>query len=170
MNTCPNCGKINEAGSSFCVGCGYRFDYATTQYAPNQYAPSQYAPNQYSPSQYSPAPVSLQQPAPKNIAGMVLAIVGFSLSILAAIYGLMGLLFAATVEIDEGMLVFGICGLLFSAISLPFSIVGLLTSKKRIYGGYAHKTATLGKTFGLVGTIIGGAVAFIAFLLLVASA
>ena len=170
MNTCPNCGKINEAGSSFCVGCGYRFDYATTQYAPNQYAPSQYAPNQYAPSQYSPAPVSLQQPAPKNIAGMVLAIVGFSLSILASIYALIGLLFVANVDADEGMLFWGVFDMVLSLIALPFSIVGLLTSKKRIYGGYAHKTATLGKTFGLIGTIIGGAVAFIAFLLLVASA
>ena len=155
MNTCPNCGRSNESGTSFCVGCGYQLDYA----------PSQYTPNQYAPNQYSPAPVSVQQPAPKNIAGMILAIVGFSLSILASIYGLMGLLFAATVEIDEGIMVFGICGLLFSAISLPFSIVGLLMSKKRIYGGYAHKTATLGKTFGLVGTIISGAVLFISFIL-----
>ena len=154
MFTCSNCGKTFDTYVNFCDNCGCRFVAQGTPIAPK------------------PVPVSTPAPqaSPKNIAGMVLAIVGLCLDALAAIYFLFGAVVGMGAGIDEAAFMFGIFGLVFSLIALPFAIVGLSISSKHLNSGSTHKTAKLGKTFGLVSTIVAGAILFLSILVMIATA
>lgn len=154
MFTCSNCGKTYDTYVNFCDNCGCRFVAQGTPIAPK------------------PVPVSTPAPqaSPKNIAGMVLAIVGLCLDAFAAIYFLFGAVVGMGTGIDEAAFMFSIFGLVFSLIALPFAIVGLSISSKHLNSGSTHKTAKLGRTFGVVSTIVAGAILFLSILVLLATA
>lgn len=154
MFTCSNCGKAYDTYVNFCDNCGCRFVTPGT------------------PVVTQPVPVSapVPQTSSKNIAGMILAIVGLCLDAFAAIYSLFGVVVGMNTLLDEATFMFGVFGLVFSLIALPFAIVGLSISSKHIRSGSTHKTAKLGKTFGMVSTIVAGALLFLSLVTLMVSA
>ena len=153
MYICPNCGKAYETAVNFCEYCGSRPVAQGTVMQPTYY----------------PAPQVRQ---PKNIAGMVLSIVGMVLGLVSAIYVFFGFILsvdASSWVASEMMTMFGTFGLIFAIIAIPLSIVGLSISNGHLNRGSSHKTATLGRTFGLVGSVIS-AVQFLFSIILIAAA
>ena len=153
MYICPNCGKTYETAVNFCEYCGSRPVAQDGALQPVAY----------------PAPRVRQ---PKNIAGMVLSIVGMVLGLVSAIYVLFGFIFTAGAGSRvayEMMTMFGSFGLVFAIIGIPLSIVGLSISNGHLGRGSIHKTATLGRTFGIVGTILDAAQLLFSIILIAAA-
>lgn len=139
MSFCPNCGNEYSASAKFCNRCGASVTATAPTVVVTAYVP--------------PVRVS----SPKNIAGMILAIVGLVMGILSAVYSFFGGFFYMIMEgfaMDEMLAMFGGAGLMFAIIALPFSIVGLCISNSHLSKGSTHKTASLGKSFGVVATIL----------------
>ena len=153
MYICPNCGKAYETAVNFCEYCGSR------PIAQNSALQPTYYPAQ-----------RVQQP--KNIAGMILGIVGMVMGVVSALYVFIGFVSSAGASswvASEMMTMFGAFGLVFAIIGIPLSVVGLSISNGHLGRGSIHKTATLGRTFGLVGTVVTIA-QFLFSIILIASA
>ncbi len=151
MITCPNCGKTHNNTANFCDACGSRLETPAT------------------PNVSAPVYVPVYQPSVKNIPGMIMSAVGMGLSIFASIYFFFGFVIFGIDEMLRVGAPFFVFSLVFSLIAIPFSVVGLTMSAKRINYGSTHKTATLGKTFGVVATIMSCAMAFVSFLVIVSA-
>lgn len=142
MYTCPYCNYQTETPSAFCPQCGANMS------APQQpiYQQPIYQQPIYQQPFYQPEVGSRG----KKIAGMVLGIVGFVMSILAFIYTVA----LADVELEAAI----VFGMMFSMISLPLSLVGMILSIK-------SRMRAPGKVFGLIGTILSGLVLLVVMVL-----
>ncbi len=182
MYICPNCHKVSEVPAAYCAACGTAM---VAQSAPAPQAPAYAAQPTYSypqpqqpayqqpPQQYWQQPPAYQQPAapvapPQNapskgkvIVGMVLGIAGLAMASLGLLYTF---IFS---EIAMGGFVFG---LVFSMISTPLSLVGLIMSNGNIKAGDTSSMSSVGKKLGLIGVILSGVMLFIAFVSLGADA
>lgn len=134
MYVCSNCGKTFASAINFCDNCGSS---VVAQEAPVQAIPTQPVQPQYS------VPYTVPQTAGsrgKNIAGMVLGIIGM----VTALLGFLITMIVFPEAIDSRRVaeeVFPI-PMVFFFLSCPLSIVGLALSNR--------------KACGVVGTIFSG--------------
>lgn len=91
-----------------------------------------------------------------GIAAMAVGIEGFIVSVLVSVYALLAFM-AAMLE-DSGMVgtVFGAMSIWMAIISLISGIVALILSGKALRCQPSYKLARLGRTFGLIATILSG--------------
>ena len=144
MNFCPQCGNECPANAKFCNRCG----------------------SPVTPSAY---PTPVRASSPKNIAGMIMGIVGLSLCVVSAIYSVFGIamsLVTPDFADDMALRMFGVVALIFSIAALPFALVSVSMSNRHLNAGSTHKTASLGKTFGSVSTVISIISIFISILMI----
>ena len=161
MYICPNCANKSETPTNFCSLCGSRMVEQIPE-APSTYQPEHRVYDIPQPRQQvftaEPVarPVATGPSKGKQIAGMGVAIGGFALSILNALYAMI------FVGMESGFgfgFAFG-----FSIFSLPLSLVGLIMSNKCIDEGATAKPSFLGKKFGLVGVILTAVALFFGFI------
>lgn len=167
MYICPNCNKTSDTPMNFCSNCGS----AMVQQEPAAEAVQATEPvvipvvNPVPVTPVATAPVYTvtDTPAPskgKMITGMILGISG-------VVMGSLGLLYTLMFLAVDGAMAFGF-GLVFSMISAPLSLVGMILSR-----GCAQQRpngmTSAGKITGMIGTICSGVMLFLAFISLMAS-
>jgi len=148
MYTCPHCQFNTETPSAFCPQCGANM--SMPQQPQQAYQQPIYQQPVYQQPVYPQYPQQSAGSRGQKIAGMILGISGFVVAILGFIYTII------FIDIEEEAAF--IFGMMFSMISLPLSIVGMILSIK-------SRMATPGKVFGIIGTILSGIVLFIALIL-----
>jgi len=112
---------------------------------------------------YAPIVPTYEQPAPqyskaKSIVGMVLSIVGLFFAFLGFVYT------AAAIDVEEE-LAFAF-SFVFSFLSFPLSIVGLILSKGNANLGDTSAFVKVGKILGIIGLVLAGIMAFLGFICL----
>ncbi len=113
-----------------------------------QYTQPVYPQNAYQP---------VQPPSKaKSIVGMVLGISGLA-------FAAIGLLYTLIFMAVDGAAGFAF-GLVFSLISFPLSLVGLIMAKKNISAGDTSAFGKVGKITGLIGVILSGVTLFLAII------
>lgn len=162
MYICPNCNKTSDTPVNFCSECGTPMvEQAPAQ--PQYQQPAYEQPAYQQPVYQQPQPmyqytqtVTAEPSKGKVITGMALGIAGLSMAVLGLLYTLMFM--AMEPEVGFGF------GFVFSIISAPLSIVGMVISNGCINAGSTSAMSSIGKKLGLVGLILSGVMLFFAFI------
>ncbi len=169
MKACPFCNANVDDAARFCPTCGQQIPAEAPVYAPpvEQLAAPAFQPSNYTPQVPSyqlptqtpdaayygtPAPVTNPPSKGKIITGMILGIAGLALAATGLLYTV--LYFCIGLSEAEMMFAAFLVGLITAVFSLPLSIVGFVMSNKTFAQGSTSKMSTLGKRFGLIGTLL----------------
>ncbi len=145
MTICPKCQTSMPDNARFCAVCGANLDAVQpAQEMPVYQQPVYQQPVYQQPVYQQPTYAQPTQATPasgKTKAGMILAIIGFAVAMLA------GLLFLAALAEEDVDMMAG--ALFFSFIGLPLSIVGRVLSNSRL----ATTQTKVGRIFGTFGVV-----------------
>lgn len=184
MYVCQNCNFESEKQINFCPQCGSEVIKETVPVAeavvskaaaPAETAPVanvHTAPVQPTPEIYTEPPVVKKPNLAKKIVGMALSIEGFAGSIVAALYGFIGLL-ADAIIMGSAQAPAGVGFLMifyFAIFTLPFSIVGLVFSNEARSLGDTSAFSRVGRALGIAGIIIIAAAMALGFMVMAFSA
>lgn len=163
MYICPNCNKTSETPLNFCSECGTPMVEQAPAQPVQPVQPVYEQPAYQQPAYQQPQPmyqytqtVSAEPSKGKVITGMALGIAGLSMAALGLLYTL--IFMAAEPEVGFGF------GFVFSLISAPLAIVGMVISNGCINAGSTSAMSRIGKKLGLVGVILSGVMLFFAFI------
>ena len=145
MRFCPNCQTQFDNYATHCSQCGsilYEYVDATQP----TYAP----------------PKANEPSKARVIVGMIMSLCGLEGGVVSAmITGYLSVMFFAIAVLTgdmeamgAGLIIAMLYGLFFGIFSTPFSIVGLVMSKKSIAMGSQSKMCAIGKKTGIIGLLL----------------